>query len=241
MANNEIHSSIQLLIASVNQIKTKLDTVDSRLDAIAMLQTQVNTLVKDTDDLKRTVNNLDQESRCKTVRIIGLTIPEADIKQFGQEKAIMKRAYDKLIKPILTAAKNKGEIETIPVLLNVLEQGRYAGRGAVDQQGRPLPPICSVSFTNRYLRNVIMRYKKDNIPNPTDAERAAGITRFAIVEDLTGLNAKRLKEYRDDTRVSRAWTVDGRIRFVLLTSLDIVRKASSPHISAVDTIAKIST
>jgi hypothetical protein len=107
-ANNELHSSIQLLIASVNQIKTKLETVDSRLDAIATLQTQVNTLVKDTNDLKRTVNNLDQESRCKTVCIIGLTIPEADIEQFGQEKAIMKRAYDKLIKPILTAYPGAG-------------------------------------------------------------------------------------------------------------------------------------
>jgi hypothetical protein len=61
------------------------------------------------------------------------------------------------------------------------------------------------------------------------------------VEDLTGLNVKHLKEYRDDSRVSRAWTVDGRIRFVLVTSPDIVCKTFSPHISAVDTIAKIST
>jgi hypothetical protein len=238
-ANVELNASIQLLITSVSQIKTKLDSVDSRLDAIAALQTQVNTLTKETEYLKKTINNLDQEARCKTVRIIGLAISEADIKQHGQDKAIMKKAYDKLIKPILAAAKVKGEIETIPVLLNVLEQGRFAGRGVMDQQGRSLPPICSVSFTNRFLRNVVMRYKKDNIPSPTDAERAAGINRFAIVEDLTSVNAKRLKEYRDDSRVSRAWTVDGRIRFVLAASPDVIRKASSPFISAADIIDKI--
>jgi hypothetical protein len=84
-----------------------------------------------------------------------------------------------------------------------------------------------------------MRYKKDNIPSPTDAERAAGINRFANVEDLTSVNAKRLKEYRDDSRVSRAWTVDGRIRFVLAASPDVIRKASSPFISAADIIDKI--
>jgi hypothetical protein len=193
-ANVELNASIQLLITSVSQIKTKLDSVDSRLDAIAAMQTQVNTLTKETEYLKKTINNLDQEARCNTVRIIGLAISEADIKQHGQDKAIMRKAYDKLIKPILAAAKVKGEIETIPVLLNVLEQGRFAGRGVMDQQGRSLPPICSASFTNRFLRNVVMRYKKDNIPSPTDAERAAGINRFAIVEDLTSVNAKRLKD-----------------------------------------------
>jgi hypothetical protein len=228
----DLQASIGLVLASVNKMEKKLDE-------FAALQSQVNILVKDVDSLKSTVNNLDQESRCCTIRVVGLSVPEADIKQHGQDKAIMKRAYDKIIKPILTIAKNKGDIDAVPMLLNVLENGRFVGKSYVDQQGRSLPPPFTVTFINRYVRNVVMRLKKDHIPNPSDAEKAAGSSRYSISEDLTSLNSRRLKEYRDNESVHRAWTVDGRIRFVLATSNEVVRKAPSPFITAADAISKI--
>jgi hypothetical protein len=126
------------------------------------------------------------------------------------------------------------------MLLNVLQNGRFIGKGFVDQQGRTLPPAITVTFTNRYIRNVVMRLKKDNIPSPSDAERAAGTTRYSITEDLTIINAKKLKEYRDNPNVHRAWTVDGRIRLVLVASPEVVRRVSSPFLAATEMINKFS-
>ena len=230
---------MQTLIGSVNHITQKLEKFETKLESISAIQLQVATISKDVNSLKHTVNFIDQESRSKTIRIIGLKVPEIDITQYGQEKAIIKKAYEKLVKPILNAAKNKGELETVPILLNVLEQGRFVSKGFVDQQGRTLPPIVSISFNKWYIRNVVMRYKKDNMPTPTDSDKASGISFFSLVEDLTPTNAKRLKEFRDNDNVDRAWTVDGKVRFVLKSSSETARKAPSSDLSAAEVIAKI--
>ena len=47
-----------------------------------------------------------------------------------------------------------------------------------------------------------------------------------IVEDLTPPTFKMLKMLREDKRVARAWTVEGRIRYVLEKE-DTIRTVSS--------------
>ena len=56
--------------------------------------------------------------------------------------------------------------------------------------------------------------KKSSLPAPTAAEKALGIRRYLLTEDLTNDNYKCLKALRDDSRISRAWSVEGNIRFV---------------------------
>ena len=53
-------------------------------------------------------------------------------------------------------------------------------------------------------------------PAPTEAERAAGIKRFILMEDLTPANHIMLKDLQSDNRVDKVWPVDGRIFFVLV-------------------------
>ena len=81
-----------------------------------------------------------------------------------------------------------------------------------------------------------MRLKKEHMPDPTDAEKAAGISRFVFVEDLTQVNAKKLKEFRDSQHIERAWTVDGRIRFTAVGDVNNVRRLASPFISVVEAL-----
>jgi hypothetical protein len=50
--------------------------------------------------------------------------------------------------------------------LNVLENRRFVGKSNLDQQGRSLSPLFTVTFINLYVRNMVMRLKKDHIPNP---------------------------------------------------------------------------
>jgi hypothetical protein len=44
------------------------------------------------------------------------------------------------------------------------------------------------------------------------------------VEDLTLPTLKKLKELREDDRVSRAWTTEGAIRYILVATPEVVRK-----------------
>ena len=78
------------------------------------MEVKVERLMKDMKNLKGAVNDREQYARGWSVRVFGLNVSEDDEKKFGKDKAVMKKAYDRLIKPILNEAKLKGEIETVP-------------------------------------------------------------------------------------------------------------------------------
>ena len=74
----------------------------------------------------------------------------------------------------------------------------------------------------------MFRAKKDALPYPSDGEKATGIKRFLLAEDLTPATFNFLRELREDSRVERAWTVDGRIRYTRVGDKDnFVHKISS--------------
>jgi hypothetical protein len=54
--------------------------------------------------------------------------------------------------------------------------------------------VLAVRFTNRYLQNTVIQLRRDNMPTPSDAERAAGISQYYINEDLTTETARKVKE-----------------------------------------------
>ena len=224
---NEIQSSLRQLIAAAAVTNNKLEAVERRLENLEELQRRISSISREVDSIKEKQNDIEQESKAYLVRINGLSVSDTEMEDLGYEKAIMKKAYDKVIKPILTAAKNNGVIDSVPVFLNVLEQGTLVSRGIKDKQGRTLPPTMCVRFINRYTRNTVMRMKKDYIPTPTAAEKAAGVQRYSITEDLTVTTAKKLKEIRDSGKVERAWTVDGRIRYTKLGDPNVVCKLPS--------------
>ena len=53
------------------------------------------------------------------------------------------------------------------------------------------------------------------MPVPSQEERDSGIVRFAIVEDLTPQAFAKLKEINREESVEKAWTVNGRIKFLV--------------------------
>lgn len=236
MAPNDVNANLQLLLASVGAINDKLVNIDRRLETVEELQRSVTSLRVEVDKTQKKVNELDQDSRACLIRITGLSVSEAEMRQSGYERAIMKKTYERLLKPILNAAKTAGDLDSVPVLLNVLEQGYVAGKPVVDRQGRTLPPVINVRFTNRYIRNTVMRYKREHIPAPTAAEAASGVTRFTITEDLTQINARLLKEVRENDKVARAWSVDGRIRYTLKADMNTVKKYPSASIPVCEVI-----
>jgi len=65
-----------------------------------------------------------------------------------------------------------------------------------------------------------LRNKKSNTPSPTQADKALGSIGFFINEDLTPTTFKALRALQNDERVDKAWSVDGRLRFVLSNDPD---------------------
>jgi hypothetical protein len=226
----DLNQSIQLLIASVTALTAKVDSIEKKLEAVEALQGTVSNLTNEVETMKVTVNALEQDAKACLVRVSGLTVSDAEMQQHGYEKAIIKKVYDRIVKPILSAAKNNGDIESVPTMLNVLEQGYVASRGGKDKQGRALPPILAVRFTNRFLRNTVMRLRREHMPSPSDAEKVAGIQRYYINEDLTVDVAKKVRELRAHEKVDRVWTIDGRIRFTMNGDNTII-KLPSPYVS----------
>ena len=71
-------------------------------------------------------------------------------------------------------------------------------------------------------------------------ERAAGIKRFVLVEDLTPPNYKKLCELLGDERIEKAWSVEGRLRFVLAGNDKSVKKVKSVYDSVDSIVSSVS-
>ena len=70
------------------------------------------------------------------------------------------------------------------------------------------------------MKTASFRAKKEALPFPTEEEKTAGLKRFMLAEDLTPASFNFLRELREDSRVERAWTVDGRIRYTRVGDKD---------------------
>ena len=188
------------------------------------MEVKVETLMKDVKNLKGAVNDREQYARGWSVRVFGLNVSEDDEKKFGKDKAVMKKAYDRLIKPILNEAKLKGEIETVPAWYNVLENGHKLRQSKKAKETNPkAPPPIIIRFSSKYMRSTVLRNKKKSTPTPTLAEvTETGVKVFRIAEDLTAHNFFLLRSMWDDARVENAWTIDGRIRYTKAGETDVI-------------------
>jgi len=157
--------------------------------------------------LKLAINDLQQGKRLKYLRVFGVGVTEDEIKERGAEEATCKKVYDKVLLPILRGAVSKGLISEVPTIRQTLSCGYRSGKEMVDAQGRTIPPPLVVKFMSKEIRDAVLRSKKEFIPNPSTAEKAGGVRRFSLVEDLTRPTHQLFRELVADERV------DGRLRF----------------------------
>ena len=164
-------------------------------------------------ELKVAVNDLQQCSRLSYLRVFGVGVSEDEVNRVGQDKAVTSKVYEKILEPLLRGAKSRGLIPTVPSLDSVLTEGFRSGRPSEDEQGRSIPPPLVVKFASKQIRDAVLRCKKEFMPSPTHADKAAGVKRYALVEDLTRPTHQLFRALVDDKRVGAVWTVDGKIRF----------------------------
>ena len=208
--------------AQVNKLEEKVSALETK---VAAQDATINALVKESKASKEMANSRDQEARGNTLRLFGL--PASQDETTGV-KPLTNIVYDRILKPILISAKTKGEIPSVPHAVNLIEEcyrsGRPTAGASASASDSPLPIIIKLS---RIHRLAILKFKKLNIPSPSDAERSAGIKRFIIVEDLTPANHKMMKDLQADERVEKVWSVDGRLRLVLNGDDKSVKKVKS--------------
>jgi hypothetical protein len=214
MANTQLQLSEMKNLLTSNQAR------------IVQLEDQVSGLHGEVKQLKELVNSREQQSRSLTVRILGLPVTEDEIHGPDPASATAKTAYDCILRPILSAAKSKGKISTLPALQNTVNRA-YRAAKPTSASASPPPPII-LHLTSNAIKTAVFTSKRDSLPNPSDAEKSLGLKKFLLVEDLTPPTFSFLKLLKDDKRVARAWTVDGQVRYIMDGDKDnVIRKVKS--------------
>ena len=190
---------------------------------VSALETVVGDLTKELRTLQDTVNSREQSSRSLMLRIVGLPSSEDEVNSPDPDKFLAKKIYETILQPILTGAKSKSLIKSVPTLSNTILKAYRVGK--FGPKPSPSSPII-VTLTDPSIKVAIFKAKKQFLPLPSEP----GAKRYLLAEDLTFPTFSKLKELRDHKDVDRAWTVEGRIRYTLLEDKDkFVHKLPSSY------------
>ena len=206
---------LDLMLQKISSVEDKQQNLEklvnrvSELENIVHGQTEViKNLTSEVTILKDKVNSFEQLQRGNAIRLFGF--PGSN-----DETNLSGRVYDRILKPILAAAKTKGDISSVPQINNLVEDVFRAGKFAAGANKPPPPVIIKFTATAAAARLAVLRNKRTSMPAPSEGEKAQGIKRFGISEDLTTTTYRKLQDLQKDERVNRAWTINGEIWFVL--------------------------
>ena len=217
-------SAVATLLQGQEKLEKMTSTVVALEAKVTAQETTINSMGKEIKKLKEQANDRDQQARDLTVRLFNFPIADGDTAETG--RSLATKIYDHILKPILVAAKAKGDFASVPVANNVVEDAFRVGKPTL-KDGVMRPPPVIVKLCNRQLRLAILKNKRLNIPSPTDGERGCGIRKFIVVEDLTVPTFKKLSDLLADDRVEKAWSTEGKLRFVLMGNDKSVKKVKS--------------
>jgi len=232
-------------------LSNKMDAMQAqltKLDSLPALETAVHQLVKENSVLREEVatisaelkkkdetikqlsdqlNRCDQDSRCKSLRIVGLPLNAN-----STSDEVIEAVYTNVLQPVIQAAVSKGEIRdsAIPDKLLLLDSAY------VIPSKKGTSPSAIVKISSQFVRNLVFRHKKEALPKDHHPETRKERCKYAIFEDLTPGNHALLRTFADDRRVKSAWSYNGQIKFKLLNSETVYRAKSLSD--TVDTVVK---
>jgi hypothetical protein len=212
-------------------LSDSLGRVSKLEEQVTVLQSTVSSQDREIRLLKDKANVADQLTKANNIRLIGYPATDEETKSTDGGKSFATRIYEKILKPVLAVAKAKGDITSVPSLANTVEAVYRAGKIS----GSSTPPIVII-FNNRAARLAVLRNKRNNIPLPTDEEKSSGAKRYIIAEDLTGPSFRMLRLLQAYDRVSKVWSAEGQIRYVLKSD-PTIKKVSSVHLTVDQIIA----
>lgn len=217
----------------------KLDTIDTKLDdlngqvkiitdTVSNLQHEVKSNRSDIEDLrdelenfkrdtkyevkniKTNLNTREQQLRSTTVRIFNFPIMKDEA--VDNYKGLSQRVYDRILRPLMTAGKNAGDLATVPQIQNTTEACYRIFTQREPEPGKPPPPVI-VRLVSKAIKTAVLKQRRLHMPAPSAGEKELGAKRFVIVEDLTPPTYSLLKMLQADERTEKVWTVNGQIHY----------------------------
>ena len=230
----KVPPSLESLEAKLDKLLKKVDEISAVKAEMEEMRVAVGTLMetvasqgREIMTLKEQANSRDQQLRSSIVRLYGFGHAAEDT---GDPKALSKRVYDCVVKPVLAAAKANKLIDVLPQLSNTITEVYrvrvFSTQEPIPGQPPPLPAPIIIKFANQATRLAFLRSKKEHMPAPLDSDKAAGITKYSASEDLTGPTHKMFKQMVESSLVDKVWSVDGRLRFTVPGDKSIKRVKS---------------
>ena len=149
-------------------------------------------------------NQQQQQLRALTVRL--LNFPVATGEKDDNFAGLKTRVYDRILKPLLSAAKASKTISTLPQIGSVIE----ACFRPFNSTNPASPPPVILKLVSRPIKLALFKHRKD-ILKPTSDEVASGISKFFLVEDLTADSHKMFVALSKSSKTNKVWTQDGTI------------------------------
>jgi hypothetical protein len=168
-------------------------------EQVTSQQNQIDTQSKEILQLKDSVNFRNQQSRANSIRLLGFPVTDDEKVSTDGTKYLSIRVYDKILKPVLTSAKAKGDLSTVPTMPNTIASIYRAGK-----LNSPKPPLIVITFSSSQTRLAVLRHKRNNLPTPSDDEKRGGIKSYILAEDLTSPTFRMLKLLHTSERINKA-------------------------------------
>lgn len=214
---------VAALESKVSEAETKNKAAMSRCSALEnrceALENSVIDLARKAEaksqeifDLKNRLNTREVESRACNIRLLGLPITDSEKNATDGGKAFAVRTFEKILRPIFEAAVENGHLRQVPQFEEAIEAVYRTGA----QKPNKKPPPVLIVFAHRNLRLAVLKNKKDNTPAPSRAEQDAGANSFLIVEDLTPATFAMFLALKEDQRVGKVWSFNGRLKYTLV-------------------------
>jgi hypothetical protein len=210
-------------VESQRQSKITNDLLIANQAKIEATDSKVITLQAEVKHLKEIVNSNEQQKKSLSLRLLGLPPSEEELNGPDANAATAKLAYEKIIRPILTSAKAKGKIASVPSLANTISKAFRTAKLSTSSPNVTPPIIITVISQN--VKIAILTNKKGNIPVPSPPSTGP---RISLNEDLTADTFSLLKSLREDKRVGRVWSVDGNLKYILANdSENVIHRVKS--------------
>lgn len=220
----EIKEQLTKILESSKNVEVRLKGIEERLDNLENLQRTVASIEADTmklradvDFLLRRDNEREQYLRNSSIRVFDLPIKKDDQ---NNPLTVMKTLFTNVLEPILSIAKDMGDIDDIPQVFDLLETAHILplpSSAPPNTRSRPNTNAIIARFKSRPFRSLIFKHKKTFF-------LANKELKISIVEDLTSMTFAKLQKLKKNPDIASAWTINGKIRYTTKSDDKKIRK-----------------
>jgi hypothetical protein len=154
---------IKFAVESQRHSQETRDLLISNQSKIEATDNRVTALQGEVKHLKEIVNTNEQQKKTLSLRLLGLPPSDEELNGPDANAATAKLAYEKIIRPILTSAKAKGKIASVPSLTNTITKAFRTAK--LSPSSSNIPPII-ITVVSLNVKIAILTNKKGNIPPP---------------------------------------------------------------------------